>query len=158
MIKMKIKEITSQIRRDFNAIYECENCGHTQKGYGYDDRNFHNNVMPEMKCKECGKSRNDLGIEGKITQTKRFNIKVTVLREGQPSPYADNEFECEIETTGFITPHSIKRFCTEILAQCSQTKAKWNKDNLDSYFAGYYEFSKIKDNKYRYYVKKPYTG
>ena len=67
---MKKKEITNQTRRDFNAIYECENCGHTQKGYGYDDRNFHDNVIPEMKCKKCGKSRNDLGINGEFTQTK----------------------------------------------------------------------------------------
>jgi len=52
---MKIKEIISQSRRDFNAIYECENCGHTEKGYGYDDTNFHQNVIPDMKCSKCEK-------------------------------------------------------------------------------------------------------
>ena len=52
---MKIKTIESQSRRDFHAIYECEHCGHTQKGYGYDDDNFHRNVIPKMKCSECGK-------------------------------------------------------------------------------------------------------
>jgi ribosomal protein L37AE/L43A len=51
---MKIKEITSQSRRDFSAIYECEHCGHTKKGSGYDDTNFHVNVIPKMKCEECG--------------------------------------------------------------------------------------------------------
>lgn len=53
---MKIKEITEQNRRDFTAIYECENCGHTQKGNGYDDRNFHDNVVPMMVCPACGAS------------------------------------------------------------------------------------------------------
>jgi tRNA(Ile2) C34 agmatinyltransferase TiaS len=53
--KMRIKEITSQYRRDFTAIYECENCGKTEKGEGYDDFNFHHNVLPKRKCKECGK-------------------------------------------------------------------------------------------------------
>lgn len=56
---MKIKEITSQHRRDFEAIYECENCGHTQKGSGYDDRNFHENVIPMMVCPACGASAPD---------------------------------------------------------------------------------------------------
>ena len=50
---MKIKEITSQNRRDFWAIYECEHCGYTEKGSGYDDANFHENVIPKMKCREC---------------------------------------------------------------------------------------------------------
>lgn len=53
---MKIKEITSQNRRDFWAIYECEHCGHTDKGSGYDDANFHNNVIPSMQCVMCKQS------------------------------------------------------------------------------------------------------
>ena len=52
---MKIKKITSQTRRDFQAIYECEHCGHEESGYGYDDANFHQNVIPDMKCGKCGK-------------------------------------------------------------------------------------------------------
>jgi hypothetical protein len=51
---MKIQTITSQSRRDFTAIYVCESCGATKKGYGYDDDNFHRNVIPLMKCKICG--------------------------------------------------------------------------------------------------------
>jgi len=51
---MKIKEITRQHRRDFWAIYECEHCGHEEKGSGYDDANFHENVIPDMKCSNCG--------------------------------------------------------------------------------------------------------
>lgn len=30
--KMKIKEITSQNRRDFYAIYECEGCSNEENG------------------------------------------------------------------------------------------------------------------------------
>ena len=53
---MKIKTIDSQHRRDFFATYECEHCGHTQPGSGYDDDNFHRNVIPAMKCGKCGKT------------------------------------------------------------------------------------------------------
>ena len=53
---MKIKKILSQDRRDFRAIYECEHCEDEHEGYGYDDANFHNNVIPKMICKKCGKT------------------------------------------------------------------------------------------------------
>jgi len=53
---MRIREITSQHRRDFTAVYECEDCGHTKSGRGYDDDNFHRNVVPAMECDKCGKS------------------------------------------------------------------------------------------------------
>lgn len=52
---MRIKEIISQYRRDFTALYECEHCGFKKKDRGYDDANFHNNVVPNMVCPECGK-------------------------------------------------------------------------------------------------------
>ncbi len=42
---MKIQTIKSQSRRDFRAIYECDHCGHTQEGDGYDDAYFHCNVI-----------------------------------------------------------------------------------------------------------------
>lgn len=67
---MKIIKITEQYRRDFWADVKCENCGHTDTISGYDDRNYHDNVMPAMKCKKCGKSRNDLGIVGEVTRTR----------------------------------------------------------------------------------------
>ena len=51
---MKIKSIISQHRRDFTAIYICESCNHEEKGSGYDDSYFHNEVIPKMKCKACG--------------------------------------------------------------------------------------------------------
>ncbi len=52
---MKIKKIVSQHRRDFRAIYECEHCGDTHEGSGYDDAHFHNSVIPAMKCEACQK-------------------------------------------------------------------------------------------------------
>ena len=52
---MRIKEIVAQHRRDFTAIYECEHCGHCVIASGYDDANFHQNVVPAMKCQKCGK-------------------------------------------------------------------------------------------------------
>lgn len=56
---MKIKRIDSQHRRDFRAVYECEHCAATEESYGYDDTHFHQNVIPAMKCKSCGKSAGD---------------------------------------------------------------------------------------------------
>lgn len=53
---MKIKEIISQHRRDFIAVYECEHCGHIEKGSGYDDKYFHETVVPTMQCKGCGEA------------------------------------------------------------------------------------------------------
>ena len=52
---MKIKTIKSQIRRDFRAIYECEHCGWETESSGYDDTYFHNHVIPDMECGQCGK-------------------------------------------------------------------------------------------------------
>lgn len=54
---MKIQKIVSQHRRDFTAIYECDHddCDHSGGGQGYDDENFHNNVIPKMKCPKCGR-------------------------------------------------------------------------------------------------------
>jgi len=67
---MKIIEMLYQNRRDFTAMFECEGCGNKQKSDGYDDRNFHDNVIPAFKCSKCGKSRNDLNIISEPTQTK----------------------------------------------------------------------------------------
>lgn len=67
---MKIKKITYQHRRDFKAIFRCEECGFEQESWGYDDRNFHDNVVPKIKCGKCGKSTIDLGCEIEYSATK----------------------------------------------------------------------------------------
>lgn len=57
---MKIKKITSQSRRDFWATMECEHCGNAEINVsGYDDAYFHANVIPDMKCKQCGKKASE---------------------------------------------------------------------------------------------------
>lgn len=53
---MRIKQILSQHRRDFRAVYECEHCGHEVEMSGYDDTNYHGRVIPAMKCQKCGKT------------------------------------------------------------------------------------------------------
>jgi predicted RNA-binding Zn-ribbon protein involved in translation (DUF1610 family) len=59
-----MKEINrlNQNRRDFVAMYQCEKCGHKENISGYDDSNFHVNVVPTFKCKACGESTDSLGI------------------------------------------------------------------------------------------------
>ncbi|WP_239700317.1 hypothetical protein [Mammaliicoccus sp. D-M17] len=56
---MRIKEKLRQHRRDFIAIYECEHCGFTKKEEGYDDANFHQNVIPKFECDNCGKTADE---------------------------------------------------------------------------------------------------
>ncbi|MEE8598929.1 MAG: hypothetical protein V3S69_05385 [Dehalococcoidales bacterium] len=53
---MHIKKILTRHRRDFTAIYECEHCGHMHTDSGYDDCNFHNNVVPSWHCSSCNKT------------------------------------------------------------------------------------------------------
>lgn len=54
---MKILRIIDQHRRDFTAIMKCEFCGHEENdNSGYDDRYYHDNVIPNMKCSSCSKS------------------------------------------------------------------------------------------------------
>lgn len=53
---MKIKKIVSQNRRDFTAILICEHCESEEElNSGYDDAYYHNEVIPNMECKSCGK-------------------------------------------------------------------------------------------------------
>lgn len=56
---MHIKKIISQHRRDLVVVYECEHCGHTFQGSGYDDTNFHNNTVPTFKCEKCKKTADE---------------------------------------------------------------------------------------------------
>ncbi len=68
---MRIEKITYQHRRDFKADMICEGCGARAKlTSGYDDRYFHDEVIPNIKCEVCGKSRRDMGIVSEPTPTK----------------------------------------------------------------------------------------
>ena len=86
---------------------------------------------------------------------REFKLSVKVIREGQPRPYADSEYEYEIEAENY-NEYAVKDFCTRHLRPCEQTRDKWDTKDADSYFHGYYEFSKIGENKYRYYKKEPF--
>jgi len=59
---MKIIRRKNQNRRDFSADMECEGCGNKVEFRGYDDRFYHDNVLPKRKCTACGKSRIELEI------------------------------------------------------------------------------------------------
>ena len=52
---MKIESMISQHRRDFTAMFVCEHCGDKVKRGGYDDANFHERVIPQIKCMACGR-------------------------------------------------------------------------------------------------------
>lgn len=68
---MKIKQITFQHRRDFCAIMKCEFCGYEEEdNSGYDDRFYHDNVIPNMKCPKCNKSTESEGGKVEHTATK----------------------------------------------------------------------------------------
>lgn len=68
---MKIIEIISQHRRDFTAEMKCEFCENVEKlKDGYDDRYFHDNVIPKMKCSKCQKSTESEGGTPDKVQTR----------------------------------------------------------------------------------------
>ena len=52
---MKIKQIIFQDGRDYEAIYECEHCGHEQKSPGYEGDIFLTKAIPWMPCLRCDK-------------------------------------------------------------------------------------------------------
>jgi len=68
---MRLIEKINQSRRDFDGVYECENCGNKETHNGcYDDRNFHDNVAPNWKCEKCGKSTIDIKGKSDFVATK----------------------------------------------------------------------------------------
>ncbi|SCB51764.1 hypothetical protein GA0061099_102142 [Bradyrhizobium yuanmingense] len=54
---MKIQTLTDQLRNDLYGTLVCEHCEHSQKFVGYDDANWHNNVLPAIKCSTCLRDR-----------------------------------------------------------------------------------------------------
>lgn len=71
---MHIKEMISQHRRDFTAIYECEHCKATKKKGGYDDSNFHRNVIPAMECEKCGKKADKKPDQQRATRYADYEV------------------------------------------------------------------------------------
>jgi len=68
---MKVVRKYNQHRRDCWVDLECEGCGH-KRTYrsAYDDRNFWDNVVPNMKCEKCGETTVSLGEKPVKIQTK----------------------------------------------------------------------------------------
>jgi len=70
---MLLIEKKEQYRRDFCGVYQCEFCGHVEHDRGkssYDDRNFHDNVIPNMQCPQCKKSTKSENGKVIYTETK----------------------------------------------------------------------------------------
>lgn len=67
---MKLIQVINQNRRDFQGQYKCEFCGHIETDSSmssYDDRYYHDNVIPSKKCTKCGKAT--VSENGKVEKT-----------------------------------------------------------------------------------------
>ena len=74
---MEVIKKYNQHRRDLYCDMKCESCGYEETDkYAYDDRNFWDNVIPNRKCRECGKSTVDLGLEVKNVPTRYSEFEV----------------------------------------------------------------------------------
>lgn len=68
---MKIIAFGEQHRRDCRIDVECEGCKNQRLNISaYDDRNYWDNVLPDMKCQKCGESTNSLGLNKEDIPTK----------------------------------------------------------------------------------------
>lgn len=65
---MRIEKMLWQHRRDFKAIFKCEHCEKQEEKTGYDDAYFHEKVIPDMECKNCGKKAG----EGYIPRATKY--------------------------------------------------------------------------------------
>lgn len=55
---MRIERITWQHHNDYVADMVCEHCAAKDVDKcGYNDANYHNNVIPRFYCQSCGKNR-----------------------------------------------------------------------------------------------------
>lgn len=88
---------------------------------------------------------------------RKITIEIETIRSGQPRPYADSYYEYILTVEG-MSEFDVKAYCTRILSPCGQTHGEWyeGKNNAATYFAGYYTFEKIGDNKYRYLRVSPF--
>lgn len=67
---MKLIKKIEQFRRDFTGLYECESCKKQVELKGYDDRNWHNKVVTEIKCPNCFNSTKSLRLAIEHVETK----------------------------------------------------------------------------------------
>lgn len=57
---MILIEIKSRQMNDFFGMFECQNCKAIYKERGCSDAFYLNEVIPRMKCKECGLTQMDI--------------------------------------------------------------------------------------------------
>jgi hypothetical protein len=67
---MEILRIDNQVRRDMWGVLKCESCNHEQKFSGYDDKYYHDEVIPTKKCESCGESTKTMSLKVVKTPTK----------------------------------------------------------------------------------------
>jgi hypothetical protein len=97
-----------------------------------------------------------LNIESEVIMNELTKVlKIKTLKCGQPRPYADSEYEYEIEVDG-MNEFEVKQYCTKVLNPCNQTQAQWDTHDANSYFQGYYTFYKIDENCYKYTKHVPF--
>lgn len=83
-------------------------------------------------------------------------VRVTMLKCGQPRPYADSEYEYILDTN--LSQEELRVFCKDYpCAGRSKKEFTAMKGNLAVYFAGWSEITKISEGKYRYYAYRPYA-
>ena len=88
-------------------------------------------------------------------KTYEFKAKVETIREGQIARYNDSVYEYII--TSENDPSTVKRFCRTFIHPARLSKKEWDESQSPSdYFASYYEFQDLGDNRYRYRVVEPY--
>ena len=92
-----------------------------------------------------------------LNPCRKISMEIEILRSGQPRPYADSEYEYELTVDGMFA-HEVKSYCMYVLCACNQDYETWlaGQSSAATYFAGYYKFSKTGENKYHYYVLKPF--
>ena len=75
---MYIKKIGRRFgnRKDIYCCFRCEFCGNEQYGAGYDDEYYFSQVVPEIKCSNCGRSsrRKISNIEPQILLNHLYDV------------------------------------------------------------------------------------
>ena len=89
---------------------------------------------------------------------REITLRITTLKSGQPRAYADSEYEYELEVSG-MNYDEVKKYCLMFYSGNALPYETWiaDRDNAGVYFAGYYTFEKIGENKYRFRVHIPFA-
>lgn len=58
---MKIVEVIKRRDDTFRARFECEHCSNGYVGYGIVSDHYLGQVLPNERCRVCGRSRNTAG-------------------------------------------------------------------------------------------------